>query len=723
MPPGRSVFAMIQHLSFFVRRFWLASTVSILALLILTTDGLAKKPAPEEFNADRNQLIALMLSQQLPAQHFSHASLDDTLSRRAFDLYLRQLDPRKRFLLQTDVQQLNAFADHIDDELSRGKIVLVDAGMALLNDRILQVEKMIDPLLEQGFDFDQQEYLEIEAKKLEFPQTAEHLRDRWRLMLKMQVLESYFDILEAKGKQQPDLLKTIHPKQHPDLLKDAIKKVRESTHRSLNRLVHQSRQDHYDRYFDVVARAFDPHSDYMAPTSKEDFDIQMSGSLEGIGALLREDEGLIKVVRIIPGSAAEKQGQLQAEDIILAVAEKNGEPVDISEMRIREAVSLIRGPKGTEVRLSVQKPDGTRRIVPIVRDVVRIEETYVKSTVIKSGKTAFGYLRIPSFYRDFAAQSNGKESRNVSDDTIAELTKLKRQKIGGLVLDLRNNGGGALTDAVQVSGLFLPSGPIVQVKDAQGTIRVLEDEDPDVVYGGPLIVLVNQFSASASEILAAALQDYGRAFVIGGEHTHGKGTVQAMMDMNKNLPLFHLQKYDDLGALKLTIQKFYRVNGGSTQYKGVESDLVLPSMFDYLETGEKFIDNSLPWDQVEPVDYVRWRGERVAKEQLRQIGKQWADNSPAFKKIKEETLKAKTRAQQTKVGVYLDGMWKDREAVKATRKEAKAAGLLQEDPEDEPAQRTVKKIEDQVATDPYIQVALHMLKESRGGGGTAGTQQ
>ena len=718
MPPGRTLFAMTPYPSILSRRSWLVTAVSIVALLILTTDGLAKKPAPEEFNADRNQLIALMLSQQLPAQHFSHAPLDDTLSRRAFDLYLRQLDPRKRFLLQADAQQLSAFADHIDDELSRGKIVLVDAGMTLLNDRILQVEKMIDPLLEQGFDFDQQESLEIDAKKMEFAENADRLRDRWRLMLKMQVLESYFDLLEAKAKQQPDLLKSIHPKQHPELLKEAMKKVRESTHRSLNRLVHQSRQDHYDRYFDTVARAFDPHTDYMAPTSKEDFDIQMSGSLEGIGALLREDEGLIKVVRIIPGSAAEKQGQLQAEDTILAVAEKNGEPIDISEMRIREAVSLIRGPKGTEVRLNVQKPDGTRRIIPIVRDVVRIEETYVKSTVVKSGKTAFGYLRIPSFYRDFVAQSNGKESRNVSDDTIAELTKLKRQKIGGLVLDLRNNGGGALTDAVQVSGLFIPTGPIVQVKDAQGTIRVLEDEDPDVVYGGPLIVLVNQFSASASEILAAALQDYGRAFIIGGEHTHGKGTVQAMMDMNKNLPLFHLQKYDDLGALKLTIQKFYRVNGGSTQYKGVEPDLVLPSIFDYLETGEKYLDYSLPWDQVDHIDYVRWRGERVAKEQLRQLGRQWADNSPAFKKIKEETLKAKTRAQQTKVSVFLDGMWKDREAVKATRKEAKAAGLLQEDPEDETAERTVKKIEDQVATDPYIQVAMHLLKESRGSAGS-----
>jgi carboxyl-terminal processing protease len=707
----------------FARRALLSTAASILLLLFLSTEALAKKAVAEEFDAERNQLIALMLSQQLPAQHFSHEILDDNLSRKAFDLYLRQLDPRKRFLLQSDVQQLNAFATHIDDELSRGKLVLADAGMILLNERIRQVEKLIDPILDQGFDFEKKEYLEIDPKKLEYAENAGKLRERWRLSLKMQVLDSYFDLIEAKGKQQPELLKNIHPKNHPAELQESVKKVSQSTRRALNRLAQQSRQDHYDRYFDAVARAFDPHSDYMGPSSKEDFDIQMSGSLEGIGALLREDEGLIKVIRIIPGSAAEKQGQLQAEDTILAVAEKNGDPVDIAEMRIREAVSHIRGPKGTEVRLTVQKPDGSKSIIPIIRDVVRMEEAYVKSTVVKNGKTTIGYLRIPSFYRDFSAQSNGKESRNVSDDTRAELIKLKRQKISGLILDLRNNGGGALTDAVLISGLFLPGGPVVQVKDSQGGIRVLEDEDPDVVYDGPLIVLVNQFSASASEILAAALQDYGRAFIIGGEHTHGKGTVQAMMDMNKNVPLLHLQKYDDLGALKLTIQKFYRVNGGSTQYKGVEPDLVVPSIFDYLETGEKYMDYSLPWDQVENVEYDRWRGERFATTLFRQTGLHWAENNITFKKIKEETERARIRARQTTSAVFLDGMWKDREEVKTTRKEAKAAGLLQEDDEDDATPGEEKKIDEVVATDPYIQVALYLMKERHSGGGTVGRTQ
>jgi carboxyl-terminal processing protease len=283
-----------------------------------------------------------------------------------------------------------------------------------------------------------------------------------------------------------------------------------------------------------------------------------------------------------------------------------------------------------------------------------------------------------------------------------------------LIVDLRNNGGGALTDAVQISGLFLPGGPVVQVKDAHGSIRVLEDEDPAVDYDGEMIVLVNQFSASASEILAAALQDYGRAMVIGGAHTHGKGTVQAMMDLNRNLPLFQLQRYEDLGALKLTIQKFYRINGGSTQYKGVEPDLVVPSVADYLDTGEKYLDYSLPWDQVAPIDYRRWRGERLPIDQSRQVGERWVGNSEAFRKIKEETEKAKVRAKQTNVAVYLDGVWKERQDMERIRKEAKAAGLMPEGDEDGATPAEEKTLDQQAAADPYVQLAVHLLSSRNG---------
>jgi carboxyl-terminal processing protease len=696
-----------------MRRPLLCLVLACSLLLTSGNGGQAKTAPPPEFDTDRNRLIAFILSQQLPAQHFSHEPLGDELSRKMFDLYLRQLDPRKRFLLQADVRQLNAFAPHVDDELKQGKLVLPDAGRELLNDRIRLVQRMIDPILDAGFAWEQEEPIEVEPKKLDFAGDAAALRERWRLTLKMQVLDSYFDALDSKRKENPKAGVDIAPTRHAQELEEAIKKVRASTHRALTRLLLQSRQDHYDRYFDAVARAFDPHTDYLPPTSKEDFDIQMSGSLEGIGALLREDEGLIKVIRVIPGSAAAKQGQLQAEDTILSVAEKDGDPVDIAEMRIREAVGFIRGPKGTEVRLTVQKPDGRKMVIPIIRDVVQIEETYVKGTVLRTErKQPVGYLRIPSFYRDFAAQADGEEPRNVTDDTIRELARLQKQRIAGLILDLRNNGGGALTDAVQISGLFLPGGPVVQVKDAQGTVKVLEDDDATVHYEGPMIVLVNQFSASASEILAAALQDYGRALIVGGDHTHGKGTVQAMLDMNRNLPLLRLQDYEDLGALKLTIQKFYRISGGSTQYKGVEPDLVVPSLLDYLESGEQYMDYSLPWDQVGKVDFEPWQGYRFDVAKARREGGKWAADNPLFGKIREETAKAKARSEETTLPVSLQRMWQDREDLAATRKEAQAIGLLQEGEEEGAGTPEEKKpLEETLGTDPVVQVSLFLMRD------------
>jgi carboxyl-terminal processing protease len=431
----------------------------------------------------------------------------------------------------------------------------------------------------------------------------------------------------------------------------------------------------------------------------------MSGSLEGIGALLREDDGLIKVVRIIPGSAAEKQGQLQAEDIIMAVSEKDGEPVEITDMIIREAVSYIRGPKGTEVQLTVQKPDGKRMVIPIVRDVVRIEETYVKSTVLKNDNgLPIGYIRIPSFYRDFSAAKNGQKGRNSTEDTKVEIENLLQKNIQGMILDLRSNGGGALSDAVMISGLFLPGGPVVQVKNSQGMIRVLEDEDVGTTYNGPLIVLVDQFSASASEILAAAFQDYGRALVIGGEHTHGKGTVQALLDLNRNLPLLQLKKYEDLGALKLTIQKFYRVSGDSTQFKGVEPDLQAPSIYDYLESGERYLDNALPWDQVENVGFDNWNGQKIDTSTAKSNGSKWIAGSKKFNDIEESSQKLKTRKNNTSMAIFLDGMKKERQELKQERENDPFSEV-----NDENKDKKDSPLSEQLADDPYVNLSLFLF--------------
>ncbi len=686
-----------------------------LCVALLLAPALQAKVMPVEFDSGRNRLIAYMLSHQLPAQHFGHKSLDDTLSKAAFELYLRQLDPRKRFLLKSDVEQLRAFADHIDDELSRGRIILPDAGMQIIGERVAEVQQLVDQIMDAGFDPNREEYMETDPKKLDYPADQAALKERWRQALKMEVLDSYLVEVEKKNKQLEKEGKPPLPVQgdsvNMKLWNGAMDKIRKRTHNYLHRLEQVTRQEHYNRYFDAVARAFDPHTNYMAPTSKEDFDIHMSGSLEGIGALLREEDGHIKVMRIIPGSAAERQGQLQAEDIILAVSEKDGESVDISDMRIREAVSYIRGPKGTEVRLTVLRPDGTRLVIPIIRDVVKIEETYVKSTVLKNSKgNKIGYIRIPSFYRDFSGGRGGEQPRNVTDDTRSELARLKKEGISGLILDLRNNGGGALSDAVEVSGLFLPGGPVVQVKNSQGMIRVLEDEDANVAYDGPMIVLVNQFSASASEILAAALQDYGRALIVGGAHTHGKGTVQALVDMNRNLPLLHLKKYDDLGALKVTIQKFYRVNGGSTQYKGVTPDIVLPSMLDYLETGEQYMDNSLPWDQVKDVNYNPWSGPRFAVQSTRKRSDQFVAESEKLKRIEQESIKAKQRTEETMVANFLAGVLAERKELERARKEALEAGIINEGEDQDGKEIKEKKtLDEQLADDPYVHLTLFLM--------------
>jgi len=704
----RNLRVVICLLVFFVfQPFWAAANVK-----------------PVKFDPARNRLIAYIISHQLPAQHFSHIPFDDALSQRAFSLYLRQLDPRKRFLLKSDANELGAFSTHIDDELLRGRMVLPDAGMQILNERIREVEKMIGPLMDKGFDPERKDYLESDPKKITWTTDKAARKDRWRRVLKLQVLDEYLNLLEKKQKKAQDGEKTgVSTNQETtteqtgldqELWSKAMANVRERTANYLKRLLRESRQDHYNRYFDAVARAFDPHTNYLPPTSKEDFDIHMSGSLEGIGALLREDDGHIKVVRIIPGSAAERQGQLQAEDIILSVAEKDGTPVDISDMRIREAVSYIRGPKGTEVILTVRKPDGVTEVIPIVRDVVKIEETYVKSALLgdKAGQK-IGYIRIPSFYRDFNASRDGRKGRNVTDDTRAALVELKKKGIAGLILDLRNDGGGALTDAVDISGLFLAGNPVVQVKNSRGAIRILEDTDTSVVYSGPLIVLVNQFSASASEILAAALQDSGRALVLGGEHTHGKGTVQALMDLNRNLPLLHLRKYDDLGALKVTIQKFYRVTGGSTQYKGVEPDVVAPSMLDYLQTGEKNMDYSLPWDTVDSVPFQAWDKFSFDPEKSRKKADKWIAHSEKFHKIKEEAKKAEERREKSEVAVFLSGMRQERSESKRAREEAKKAGLLDPDMDEEkPDNKDKQTLQQQLARDPFVELARHLMKES-----------
>jgi len=684
-------------------------TTFFLSLLLFSSAAFAETNVDEK----RNKLIGYMLYKQLPSIHFSDKKVNDDLAKAAFDLYLKQLDFQKRFLLQEDVEQLQKYTLRIDDNLKNGSIILPQVGYDILSQRITQAEKISQELLESEFDNNKDELYETDPDKLPYVKNEVQLRDRWRKILKARIISRYLDLVEQQ-KEKEDKEKD------EDLWEQAKEKVGKTNRDFFVRLNQETLQDHYDRYFNAVTRAFDPHTNYMAPAKKEDFDIHMRGSLEGIGALLREEDGLIKVVRIIPGSASARQGTLQAEDVILQVAEANEEPVEVTDMRLRDAVRLIRGPKGTEVQLTVKKPDGKIAVIPIIRDVVQIEETFVKSTVLDAADgNKIGYIMIPSFYRDFEGSRNGNIARNSTDDTRKALEELKKESITGLILDLRDNGGGSLVDAVDITGLFLKSGPVVQVKNSFGNRKVLNDEDSEIVYDGPMVVLVNLFSASASEILAAALQDYGRAVIVGGKHTHGKGTVQTIIDMNDNIPLLHLQRYDDLGAMKVTIQKFYRINGGSTQFKGVEPDIVLPSLYDHLKSGEQYLDYSLPWDQVASVPYFPYTLNREDIDAIRQKSTLRLKDDEGLKIIAEEALKSKERLEKTAISLKLDEMRFEREEANKVRDKVgahykKFQGEQTEEYES-PAQNEDKKESDESAwldeikKDPYVGEAIHVI--------------
>ncbi len=748
----------------------------------------------KQIDQKRNSLIGYILSRQLPPLHFSDKVLDDELAGAAFELYIKQLDFQKRFLLKTDVRQLEAFAPYIDDNLTNGRITLPDTGFDILNERIDLVQKMVGTMLASNkvgagpvagfteysvqpgdtlfriadrydnigvgelivdnslddpkqiyvgqklkirrpvpqsegdlyvgyFNVDKSESYETDPEKIDFADNLDDLKDRWRLLLKGQIISQYLDLAEDQKNKLEKSAEKAQPVEEMSeelLWQEAIAKVSKRNRNFFQRLRQETLQDHYDRFFNSVTRAFGPHTNYIPPASKEQFDINMRGSLEGIGALLREDDGLIKVIRIIPGSASARQGSLKAEDIILQVAQEGEEPVDITDMRLRDAVRLIRGPKGEAVSLTVKKPDGVTEVIRIVRDVVQIEETFVKSTVFDSPdghKT--GYLYIPSFYRDFEGTRNGANGRNSTDDTLKEILRLKKQGVDGIILDLRDDGGGALLDAVDITGLFIKSGPVVQVMNRLGDKRILRDTNNEVSYNGPLVVLVNKFSASASEIVAAALQDYGRAVIVGGTHTHGKGTVQTIIDLNENIPLLHLRKYDDIGALKVTIQKFYRVNGSSTQYKGVEPDIVLPNLFEHIKSGERNLDYSLPWDAIDPVEFTPYDRPFDVKK-LRELSLERAASDEGLVIISEEAEKAIERSEDTMLSVQIDDMRAKREESRQMREKVgahyrKYRGENGEnpdfeeagDPREDPKEKWLKDVKE----DPYIREAVNIVDD------------
>jgi carboxyl-terminal processing protease len=611
-------------------------------------------PSPKE------KALTNLILNSLTQTHYAPLKIDNSYSERVYDLYLKRLDPGKTFLTQIDINALNNYRYTIDNQLLQSQDAFFEDATARYQEGIQYVQSIYKDILSDPFPITQNVSIQLKAEKRAYPKDKDAQKQLWRKLISYQVMISYFNLLKEDDKTPSNNTESLAFKWDAKLEKKARKKIQKSLGRRLKRLQKEKRSYRHERYLNALAQVYDPHTSYFPPAEKEDFDIGMTGTLEGIGAVLREDDGKIKVVRIIPGSAAWRQGELKAEDIILKVAQKKGDPVDIVDVPVREAVKHIRGKKGTLVKLTVKKPDRQIKIIPIIRDVVVIEDTYAKTAIYqsKATKADIGYIYLPSFYRNFKKQS----ARNASDDILKAIQELKKHQIQGIILDLRNNGGGSLKDAVGVTGHFIKTGPVVQVKD-RNTSHSLEDRDPTISYNGPLIVMVNTFSASASEILAGALQDYERAIIVGTTQTFGKGTVQTFYNLDAH-PFY--QSYKPLGSLKSTIQKFYRVNGKTTQYQGVIPDIILPSPNDYMEIGEKTLPHAMEATEINRLAYPKW-SKKWHKGPLRDQSERRVKVSPKFTKINSYILTNKTEKDALQP-LHFERAWaKQRAAIKESK--------------------------------------------------------
>jgi carboxyl-terminal processing protease len=542
------------------------------------------------------------VGEMLEEIHYSPKHIDDKFSKEVFTKYLADVDVEKNVLMQADIDALSPYSTKIDDEiLGTAPIQFVPAVEAIYKKRLVETALIYKDILSRPFDFTKDESVSLDYDKVAYPKTDEERRDAWRKRLKFLTLERYSDLLDGqennKGKAD------FKAKTNEEIEKDARARTLKIMDRYYERLnLKMTTDDRFNMFVQTIVQCMDPHTDYFPPVEKRYFDEQMSGHFFGIGASLRDDDGNIKIATLISGSPAFKSGLIHEGDVIMKVAQGNQEPADLTGYLVEDAVKLIRGTKGTEVKLTIKKTDGTIKVVSLVRDeIVQDESTFARSTIVTGPKGKIGYIYLPEFYADFD-NANGS---HCSIDVAREVMKLKEQKVDGIVIDLRNNGGGSLTDVVQMVGLFIDQGPVVQVRDRDGHPHIWPDPNKSVLYDGPLAVMVNELSASASEIFAAAIQDYHRGIIIGSTSTYGKGTVQRPIGLEKTLGF--MDANSDLGTLKLTLQKFYRISGGSTQLRGVASDIVLPDLDEYSKIREKDNPDALPWDEIQKADYTPWK--------------------------------------------------------------------------------------------------------------------
>jgi carboxyl-terminal processing protease len=575
--------------------FSLKRKVQVAVTLVLLTGllfGFTYKPIANP-DPKKDKVLVGVLRYILKNGHYQPKEINDEFSKEVYTKFINEMDPVKRYFTKSDIEDFSQFKYEIDDQLKREDLSFYIFVMDRFQLRLDETRTYYKEILATPFDFDKKEEIKMNYDEIDFAKNKNVLIDSWRKQMKFNTLnrlQTSLEIEEDKAKEDSVYIK----KDFKALEVEAREKTLENINDFYERISELDHTDWFSTFVNCMVEEFDPHTTYFAPKIKEQFDINISGKIEGIGARLQEKNDYTKIVELISGGPAWKQGDLEVGDIIIKVAQKGKESVDIVGMRLDNAIKLIKGKKGTEVILTVKKVDNSIQNITIIRDVVELEETFVKSSIaIKDGKK-YGIINLPKFYIDFE-NPNG---RNSGSDMEKEIEALKKENIDGLLIDLRNNGGGSLKTAIEIGGLFIDKGPIVQVKYRDNEPSVKKDTDAKMQWDGSLVILVNELSASASEILAAAIQDYKRGVILGSKQTYGKGTVQNVIPLNKyyNYP-------DDLGAVKLTIQKFYRINGGSTQLEGVRSDITMPDKYSYVEIGERDQKNPLGWDKIARAEY------------------------------------------------------------------------------------------------------------------------
>ena len=541
----------------------------------------------DEPNKDR--LLVDLVSYVLDKLHYDPQIINDDFSIKVYDDFIDAVDSQKRFLLKSDIELFSQFRLSIDDQINSSDIAFFNIVYETLITRIDEVESFYSEILEDPFNFQINEEINLDYENLDYASNLAELKRIWRKRLKLSALDGYASKKEIKDQEE-----VISEEEIEIESRTAISENLKDFFQFNSEL---ERSDWFSLYLNSIVTQFDPHTSYLAPEAKEVFDQNISGKFQGIGARLFKRNQQVEISEIIIGGPVWRDNLLNVGDIIIAVAQSaEEEPTEISLMKLTDATDLIKGEKGTNVFLTIKRVDGGIEQVEITRDIVELEETYAKSSIIKDDSNVYGLINLPKFYVDF----DDYGERNAASDLKKEILELKNKNINGLILDLRNNGGGSLKTVVDITGFFIEKGPVVQVKSIGGRKEILKDNDPSIIWDGPLVILVNEFSASASEILAAALQDYNRAIILGSKQTYGKGTVQNVVDLNN---VISGNTYGDLGSLKITTDKFYRVNGGSTQLEGVKSDLVFPNRYSYIDIGEKDLENPLSWDKIDPARY------------------------------------------------------------------------------------------------------------------------